>query len=233
MQQSAAHLDMGYEKPAPVIRNEIAQLVRKNRLADINVKLLYTETDASPLFLTYFIHQDFPAKEDYSKGARTILYTGERKDPQVKTVGTSYRERVRVFKESAGAYEALLVNEAGYVCEGTRSNVFFLKDDQLSTSPSDEVLLGVTRRYVLKVCSELGITVTERMFHHRELKNLQGAFITGTTIDVLPIGYIDDLYLPSVQQPVINKIAKAFSGEVSSYIESHRDESSPGSGRQA
>ena len=215
---SAEHLGIEIAKSAADIRDEIALLVEKNRLENINVKLVYTHENDMPVFLTYFVRQDFPKASDYKEGTRTILYAGERKDPHLKTIESSYRERVRNRRQDSGAYEALLVNENGFISEGTRSNLFFLKNDQLYTPPSGEVLLGVTRRHVLKVCSKLSIAVKEQLLHRDDLRFLQGAFITGTTIDVLPIGHIDDLYLPSVKQPLIRQVAEEFSADCRKYI---------------
>ena len=215
---SAEHLGIEITKSTADIRDEIALLVEKNRLENINVKLVFTHRNEMSVFLTYFVRQDFPKASDYKKGTRTILYAGERKDPHLKTIESSYRERVRNLRQDAGAYEALLVNENGFISEGTRSNLFFLKNDQLFTPPSGEALLGVTRRHVLKVCSKLGIAVKEQLLHQDDLGLLQGAFITGTTIDVLPIGHIDDLYLPSVKQPIITQVAEEFSTDCRKYI---------------
>lgn len=219
---SAAHLGVKIEKSGAEILSEIALLVEKNRQTDINVKLVSTHTGETPVFLTYFVHQDFPNPIDYQNGARTILYAGERKDPHLKTIESSYRERVRSQKDSAGAYEALLVNENGYIFEGTRSNLFFLKHEQLCTPPSGEVLLGVTRRHVLKACSRLGIGVKEELLHQNDLQLLQGAFITGTTIDVLPIGHINERYLPSVKHPIITRVAVEFGDTCRAYIRARR-----------
>lgn len=222
---SAGHLGLNFKKSTTDILSEIALLVEKNRQTDINAKLVCTNMGEKPVFLTYFIRQDFPNKIDYVKGTRAILYAGERKYPHLKTIESSFRERVRSHRETAGAYEALLVNENGYISEGTRSNLFFLKNDQLFTPPSDEALLGVTRRHVLKICNKLGIAVKEELLHQSDLHLLQGAFMTGTTIDILPIGTIDHLYLPSVKQPIITRIAAEFADECRTYIEDRQSAS--------
>lgn len=218
LRHSAEHLGVEVLKSASDILNEIGMLVEKNHLADINVKLVCTNRDGMPLFLTYFVRQDFPDSKDYAEGTRMVLYDGERKDPHLKTIESSYRERVRNRRQAAGAYEALLVNENGYITEGTRSNLFFLKNDQLFTPPSGEALLGVTRRHVLKACRKLGISVKEQLLHRSDLHMLQGAFITGTTIDVLPIGHIDNLYIPSVKQSIIAQVADEFAAACRAYI---------------
>ena len=226
MQRSAALLGAGIEKPPAQVRAEINALVEKNGCADINVKLVwYPEKDGS-IFLTYFVRQDFPDDGAYRRGVHTILYDGERRNPQIKAVKTSYRERVRAEREAAGAYEALLVDDKGFVSEGTRSNLFFLIDHQLSTPPSDAVLLGVTRRHVMALWRVLAIDVQEKMLHKDDLNRIEAAFITGTTIDILPIGSIDRLQLASVGHPVIQTITRAFTEEVSACIAAEKTGSS-------
>jgi branched-chain amino acid aminotransferase len=218
MRRSAALLGGGIEKPPGQVRAEIKDLVEKNGCADINVKLVWYPEKERTFFLTYFVLQDLPEDGAYRRGVHTILYDGERRNPQIKAVKTSYRERVRTVREAAGAYEALLVDDKGFISEGTRSNLFFSIDRQLCTPPSDTVLLGVTRQHVMALCRELSIDVQEKRLHKDDLNRIEAAFITGTTIDILPIGSIDRLQLASVRHPVIETIARTFAERVSAYI---------------
>ena len=218
MQRSAALLGADIEKPTRQVRAEINELVEKNGCADINLKLVWYPEKEGSIFLTYFVRQDFPDVGAYRRGAHTILYDGERRNPQIKAVKTSYRERVRAVRESAGAYEALLVDDKGFISEGTRSNLFFLIDHQLCTPPSDAVLLGVTRQHVMALCRVLAIDAQEKMLPKVDLNRIEAAFITGTTIDILPIGSIGRLQLASIGHPVIQTITRAFTEKVSAYI---------------
>jgi branched-chain amino acid aminotransferase len=222
MQRSAALLGAEIEKPTRQVRAEINELVEKNGCADINVKLVWYPEKEGSIFLTYFVRQDFPDDGAYRRGAHTILYDGERRNPQIKAVMTSYRERVRAVREAAGAYEALLVDDKGFISEGTRSNLFFLIDHQLCTPPSDAVLLGVTRQHVMALCRVLAIDVQEKMLPKDDLNRIEAAFITGTTIDILPIGSIGRLQLASVGHPVIQTITRAFTEKVSAYISAEK-----------
>ncbi|MDP4979613.1 MAG: aminotransferase class IV [Desulfobacterales bacterium] len=222
MQRSAALLGADIEKPTRQVRAEINELVEKNGCADINVKLVWYPEKEGSIFLTYFVRQDFPDDGAYRRGAHTILYDGERRNPQIKAVKTSYRERVRAVREAAGAYEALLVDDKGFISEGTRSNLFFLIDHQLCTPPSDAVLLGVTRQHVMALCRVLAIDVQEKMLPKDDLNRIEAAFITGTTIDILPIGSIGRLQLASVGHPVIQTITRAFTEKVSAYISAEK-----------
>ena len=227
MQRSAALMGAGIEKPPAQVRAEINELVEKNGCDDINVKLVWYPEKEGSIFLTYFVRQDFPDDGAYRRGVHTILYDGERRNPQIKAVKTSYRERVRAVREAAGAYEALLVDDKGFISEGTRSNLFFLMDHQLCTPPSDAVLLGVTRQHVIALCRVLAIDVHEKMLHKDDLNRIEAAFITGTTIDILPIGSIGRLQLASVGHPVIQAITRAYTEEVSACIAAEKKGSSP------
>ena len=222
MQRSVALLGAEIEKPTRQVRAEINELVEKNGCANINVKLVWYPEKEGSIFLTYFVRQDFPDEGAYRRGAHTILYDGERRNPQIKAVKTSYRERVRAVREAAGAYEALLVDDKGFISEGTRSNLFFLIDHQLCTPPSDAVLLGVTRQHVMALCRVLAIDVQEKMLPKYDLNRIEAAFITGTTIDILPIGSIGRLQLASVGHPVIQTITRAFTEKVSAYISAEK-----------
>jgi branched-chain amino acid aminotransferase len=219
MSRSAELIGRQIEKSASEVRQEILQLVEKNRLTDVNVKLVWAQDTGRTVFMTYFIQRDLPPRQSYRNGVHTILYSGERENPQVKSIKTSYRERARHAREAAHAYEALLVDENGYISEGTRSNIFFIKDAVLFTPPSEAVLLGVTRHHVLQQCRRLAITIREAKLHRNELNQLEGAFITGTSIDVLPIGSIDSIQLPSASHTLVQKIARAFEEGVQDYLD--------------
>jgi len=200
------------------IRDEIRILVEKNRKDHINVKLILHREKETELFLTYFIHSEYPGPDVYAKGIRTVLYGGEREMPNIKTLKDSFRNRVQGIREKTGAYEALLVDQNGYVTEGSRSNIFFLKKEEIFTPPAGTVLLGVTRQQVVKICRQLGLCFRERPLHTSELGEIEGAFITGTSVDVLPVSHVDDISLASVSHPLIQRIIQAFAKEISAYI---------------
>ncbi len=206
------------EKNDSEIQEEIHALVEKNRKDHINVKLICCREEERELFLTYFIRSEYPGPDVYAKGIRTVLYGGEREMPNIKTLKDSFRTRVEGIREKTGAYEALLVDQNGYVTEGSRSNIFFVKQEEIFTPPAGTVLLGVTRQHVVKICKTLGLNFSERPMHTAELGEIDGAFITGTTVDVLPVSHVDEIFLPSVSHPLIQKIVSTFAKEISMYI---------------
>ncbi len=225
MKKSLLAFGVELNKNKEEILKEIVQLVKANQCTSINVKLVYNfirEGDSK--FLVYFIESEYPQEGSYQRGIHTILFQGERKNPNIKTIQDSFRERVKQAREQEGAYEALLVDEAGYIAEGSRSNVFFIKENTLLTPPGEKVLLGVTRNYVLKICHFLPIEVKEELIHIDHLKNIEGAFITGTTVDILPIASIGHRILSTIENPIMKKIINTYEKEMDRDIQKRKSQ---------
>lgn len=93
----------------------------------------------------------------------------------------------------AGVKEAWLVDEKGYVTEGASTNTYIVKDNVIITHPANERILGgITRDTVLKLARQNGMKVEERPFTLEEAKSATEAFITSTTMAVMPVIKIDD-----------------------------------------
>ncbi len=210
MKRSALFSGITMEKDKKEVLEEIKILVEKNGLDKINVKLVNADIDGACRFFTYFIKTEYPGPMAYEKGIHTILFRGERENPNIKTIKGSFRKRVKKELEKAKAYEALLVDKNGYITEGSRSNIFFIKDGKVHTPPSHAVLKGVTRSHVIEICTKLSMEVIEDCLHKDEINIIEGAFITGTTVDVLPIASIEKTRLSSVSCALILKIIKIY-----------------------
>jgi len=121
---------------------------------------------------------------------------------------TSYAENV-VALEAAhdrGCSEALFLNTAGDLCEGTGTNVFLVVDGELVTPPlSSGCLAGITRALLLEE-----MAVTERPVDPGEFARTSEAFLTSSTRDVNAIGRVDDLVLPEAPGPVTMAARAAF-----------------------
>jgi len=90
-----------------------------------------------------------------------------------------------------GAEEALLLDNEGYVAEGSGENVFIVKDGVLYTPELTSCLNGITRRTVITLAGELGYEVRERRLTRDEVYIADEAFFTGTAAEVLPIRELD------------------------------------------
>jgi branched-subunit amino acid aminotransferase/4-amino-4-deoxychorismate lyase len=87
-----------------------------------------------------------------------------------------------------GADEVLCVTPEGLVCEGTRSNIFLVQDQRLSTPGTDGPLLpGIMRRVVLDHAERLGLAVFEGRVSLESLANADEAFLTNSVAGMLPV----------------------------------------------
>lgn len=117
------------------------------------------------------------------------------RSPLVGLKSTSYAENVLALAHAKrlGAGEALLANLSGDLCEGTGSNVFLVRDGQVTTPPlSSGCLAGITRGLVLQWCADAGIGVLEQDIPAEELATAQELFLTSSTRDVHPVAEVLD-----------------------------------------
>jgi branched-subunit amino acid aminotransferase/4-amino-4-deoxychorismate lyase len=126
------------------------------------------------------------------KGVRLGLAPFQRlsRSPLVRFKTTSYLENVYTLNwaRKEGLFDALFTNERGDITEGSISNVFFFNKDRIVTPPAEAGLLpGVTRKQILKVASSLGISATECTVTPEEMHQFDGAFVTNSVIEVLPV----------------------------------------------
>ena len=111
----------------------------------------------------------------------------------------------------ADAFEAWMV-ENGEITEGTSSNAYIVKDQQVITRPlSNRILAGVTRRTLFGLAKEHGITIVERAFTPKEAYNADEAFLTSASNFVLPIIEIDGKRIGGGQPgPVARRLRQLF-----------------------
>lgn len=222
MFKSASIID--YEMPytKDEIKESIREVLIENEITDQNIKLLGSEVDNEAVFLVYFVDSFYPPKEYYDNGIVTILYDYQRDNPHAKVQKDEFRSNVKVAIDEKGAFEALLVNDEGYIPEGSRSNMFFVKDNKIFTAPSDQVLLGITRKYIFNLAEVLDIEIIEESIHRDEIKELQGAFMSGTSVGVLPIRSIDSYIIESTDNEVIKKLNKSYDELIENFIKGNK-----------
>jgi branched-chain amino acid aminotransferase len=98
----------------------------------------------------------------------------------------------RIEANRAGVDEAIMLNQRGYVSEGTGDNLFIIKDGIIVTPPSTaDILLGITRNTVIDLAKSRGIKVIEHDITLYELYNAEEAFLTGTAAEVAPLIEVD------------------------------------------
>ncbi len=104
-----------------------------------------------------------------------------------------YINSMLALKEAldSGAEEALLLDNEGYVAEGSGENVFLVRDGVIYTPELTSCLDGITRNTIFHFAEELGIEVREKRITRDEVYVADEAFFTGTAAEVLPIKQLD------------------------------------------
>ena len=145
-----------------------------------------------PTALAYSRHFVFPDAAKKERGIHVITTPDLRwKQCNVKSVNLLANSLAKKKAQRAGAHEALLVGE-GIVREGASASFFVVRRGNLITHPLDEhILPGVVRDRVIGLALTAKIRVDERPLRERELFDLDEAFITSTTMGVMPVTEID------------------------------------------
>jgi branched-chain amino acid aminotransferase len=191
------------------LKRDIINLVKTERRKDTNLKIVFNYNKDSNNYLVYFIEPIYPSEEQYKKGVKGILFYAERKDPESKVINHKLRSSIYHKLILEGGYEALLVNEKNQITEGSRSNIFFLKGDTLTTAPDDKILNGITRKYILDICNDTKIKVKFICVPVDTLQNYDAVFMTGTSPMVLQFNCVGDIYF-NVRIPLIEELRKLY-----------------------
>jgi D-alanine transaminase len=112
----------------------------------------------------------------------------------------------------AGVFEAIFVTSEGVVHDGTRSNIFTVKNERVYTPPkTDKILHGITRDIVLQCTQDLGYETLEDTVRMEDLFRANEVFLTGTTIEVLGVVAVNGKMIGAgVVGPVTERINERF-----------------------
>jgi D-alanine transaminase len=182
------------------------ETVRRNRIRDGSVYLQITRGTAARDHA--FPHPSTPpsvvvtAKSvDYAKanakaakGVAVVTQADQRWGRcDIKTVGLLPNALAKQAAREAGAEEAWLVDELGFVTEGASTNAWIIDaDGSLRTRDTNaNILRGITRKTLIDLAVEAGIPISQRPFTVEDVKNAKEAFMTAASTLVMPVTAID------------------------------------------
>ncbi|MFB6318913.1 aminotransferase class IV [Saccharicrinis sp. FJH54] len=186
----------------------IAILIHQNMIRNMNIRIDVFITDSLHV-LVGFIPSFYPDVETYNTGVKTVTLRSVRHDPAVKAVHHELRIKVDRLLKDKTVFEVLLVNEKGLLTEGSRTNLFFIKGSAVLTAKVEDVLPGVTRNKVIKLCRSQNITVKECNIRLDDIQQYDACFLTGTSPKVMPVSSVDNFTF-KVQNSVLLKIMDAY-----------------------
>ena len=146
--------------------------------------------------------------------------------PQAKACG-QYLNSVlaKIESHKAGYEEGILLDDKGYVCEGTGENLFLVRGGRISTPPlSASILDGINRRAAITIAKDLGYEVVERDISRHELYLADEIFMTGTAAELTPLREVDDHPVGTGEPgPITREIQQVFEDALHGRTERYRD----------
>jgi len=136
-------------------------------------------------------------KECYEEGLPTITVATIRNvpealNPRIKSLNYLNNILAKIEASNAGVKEAIMLNAQGFVAEATGDNVFFVRDNVLSTPhPTSGSLEGITRNAVMAIARAMGVEVREPVTSRYDLYTADEVFLTGTAAELIPVVRID------------------------------------------
>jgi branched-chain amino acid aminotransferase len=134
--------------------------------------------------------------EKYESGFKAALSSPHRnsQSPLSRLKSTCYIENIlaRMAVKTAGYDEAILLNEQGYLAEGSITNIFLVsKGDLVTPSVESGVLSGITREAVLEIARASNLKTLERQVELKELIEAEEAFITNSVLELMPLTWFE------------------------------------------
>jgi branched-chain amino acid aminotransferase len=116
----------------------------------------------------------------------------------------------KIESHKSGYEEAILLDDRGFVCEGTGENLFVIRDGVILTPPQTASILdGINRKSIIQIARDLGYEVLERDIARAELYLADELFCTGTAAELTPIREVDDHTIGSGRPGEITRAVQA------------------------
>ncbi len=193
------------------LRTAAAELLRRNQLPDAVLRLTvsrgsgprgYSIRGALTPTVVITSHPAPPLNDALPPALR--LHTARHRLPagdpiaRFKTASKLLHVLARAEAEEAGGDEALLLNTDGHLTETSAANLFWIRDNTLLTPHlAAGGLAGVTRAFVIDLIRAAGWPFHETLEPPAALLNASGAFLTVSTLGVVPVASIDNCPIPS------------------------------------
>ncbi|MGI6334025.1 MAG: aminotransferase class IV [Saccharofermentanales bacterium] len=217
-------LQRSVQEPATIpegLYEDSLNLIAANGLETANLRLVLLENQA----VIHLTPSNYPTSDLFSQGVATGILNWERPNPNIKLIDAGYKAAIAArYAEPGpfgGYYELLLANSDGYLTEGSRSNLFFIRGDQVLTAPDDCILKGITRKHILAAVALSGGALLTEMLTLDAVRQgyCDAAFLSSSPFDILPIRAIEDLKLSSAGNPLLHRINAAYRAIVDRYVE--------------
>ncbi|HEX7066078.1 MAG TPA: branched-chain-amino-acid transaminase [Bacillales bacterium] len=185
----------------------IVQAVQKNAFQDAYIRVVVSRGEGdlgldpykcnNPNLIVIVEQLAIYPKELYESGLEIVSVGSRRNAPDVlspKLKSLNYLNNILVKIEAslAGASEALMMNNQGYVAECSADNIFIVKGNRVITPPGYiGALEGITREAIMEIAEDLGYDMKEEPFTRHDVYTADEVFLTGTAAEVIAVVKVD------------------------------------------
>ena len=123
---------------------------------------------------------------------------------------------------SCGYDEAMLLDNEGYVAEGSGENIFVVRDGVIYTPDLTSALNGITRNTLFELASTIGVEIREKRITRDEVYIADEVFFTGTAAEVTPVREVDDRTIGAGERgPITEKLQTMYFDLVHGRLDMH------------
>ena len=179
---SANRIGLNIEFTQSDILNMLSKVIRDFQDPNQRVRILAVPNKL--IVYTSYLNLD----PSIYNGVSAITYKASREHPEIKT--TDYHACLTAWKAAvnAGCFEAILMDGSGILYEGSRSNLFWVKDAKLFTRKED-VLPGTTRQIIINYSS---VSIQYKILNSMDLSNIDEVFLTNSGSGIIPVTSINN-----------------------------------------
>lgn len=205
----------------------VVETLRQNQLKDAYIRLIVSrgvgnlgidpQTCSKPSVIVIAEALSLFPKVLYEKGIEIVSVATRRNrsdvlSPKVKSLNYMNNILVKIEANLAGVSEALMLNDQGYVAEGSADNIFIVRKNKLLTPPGYVgALEGITRNAIMEVAAEKGYDMQEGVFTRHDVYVADEVFLTGTAAEVIAVVKVDGRVIgEGTPGPVTNDLLCSF-----------------------
>jgi branched-chain amino acid aminotransferase len=226
LQRSAAAIELTLPWSTAELSAIVQETFDRNGYPDAGIRIVATggpssdfmTPEGNPSLMVMITPLTSSQETAQARGVKITTVEMDRVLPTVKSINYMGAVMAVEAAKRQGAVEAIYRTREGLITEGTRSNLFVFKGDQLITAEQD-VLAGITRAVVLEIASD-DFEVHQGPVYYEDLRSgaVDEVFITSSTKEILPVVQVDEIQIGNGKPgPKTQKLLALFHSYVENY----------------
>ena len=233
---SAKGISLNINLSKQEIIDEIQKVLDKNKMTnDVHIRLIISRGDkitpyqnpnanVGPINLVII--------PEYKKTNPTIYKNGikigrvdvkrpssEILSPQLNTLSKLNCILGSIEANNLGYDEGIMNDINGNISTCNSTNLFFIKNNKVITSTGKYCLNGITRSKAINICKENNIECAQVDFNFEDIKNCNEAFVTGTFAGIIPVSFLENRKLDSINpESLVSHIRLLYEESIIEYI---------------